>query len=235
MKTLLYTFLLFCLFLTSCCHNDDSVQPQALYGGANGIINFGEMKIGQTSMYLGFRAPDYYNFQSGALELTQDTLMVEIIGEDDFGFRAVEYFTPGSPALTEPGDLTDTAYYSMKIEGDSLRFDWDFNSPVSPRGRLFDYGVRYPMTTEPFKFDKFDWKIFPTADMPQFGITGTVEAYQPLTFNFGTCKVRFNIGTVFAHIERPMWVYARDFGLVARITELTPGGYAGGFLLHVTE
>jgi len=196
-------------------------------------IDLDHPEVGQKNLYLGFSATDYYIYSSAVMEFTQDSLVMEVIGEDAFGVSIKEYYTSGSPALSDPYAMTDTAYYSLKIEHDSLRFDWTLQSPISPRGRLWDYGVRYPMTPEPYAFDKFVWKVFPSPDMPQFGVTGVVRSYQPIANNFGTCNVRYDVGTVFAHIERPIWIYQPEKGLIVRYTEITSGSYATGFILKL--
>jgi hypothetical protein len=158
---------------------------------------------------------------------------MEVVGSDLFGIRIIEYYAPGSIALLNPDQSTDTSFYSLAIVNDSLRFDWEFSDPVSPRGRLFDYGVRYPMTPEPNEFDKTGWKVFPSAGMPQFGVTGIVKSYEPIDDNFGACNVRFDVGTQFGHNERPMWIYQERHGLVMSYTEITPGSYAIGYVLDL--
>jgi len=225
-------FACFSLLVIAACEGDRDMLEDP---GTKHPINFEHPVTGQVAVYLGFEAAQYYNYTTDAMTLTGDTLVMEILGEDAFGFAVREYYTSFSPVLADPDPLTDTAYYSFRIQNDSIAFDWDAGSGISPRGRLFDFGVRYPLKTEPYVFDQFGWKVFPSSGMPQFGVTGSVPSYTPLDESFGTCQVRYDVGTVFGHSERPIWIYQSSFGLIARYTEFTPGGYVSGFILTSPE
>ncbi len=227
MKGFYFCTCLLIVLISSCDdHDDEYICMEEIH-----VIDFDHPQAGQKSVYLKFNAPDYYNYASDEIEFTQDSLVMEVIGENVFGIRIREYYTAGSPILSEPDQLIDTAYYSIKVNEEFITFDWDQNSAISPRGRLFDYGVQYPMNTEPYEFDKLNWKVFPSPEMPQFGVTGVVKSYQPIDDNFGDCMARFDLGTVFAHIERPMWIYQPKLGLITRYTEITSSSYAFGYIL----
>ncbi|MCB0651938.1 MAG: hypothetical protein KDC85_11740 [Saprospiraceae bacterium] len=83
-------------------------------------IRFSALEVGQKSAYvmlIGSNYSDSLNFDD--FYYFNDTLIVEIISEDENGFLVEEYTTPGSVPLY---NMSDTTYqYYLKVENDLLK------------------------------------------------------------------------------------------------------------------
>ncbi|KAA3636807.1 MAG: hypothetical protein DWQ02_07620 [Bacteroidetes bacterium] len=125
-----------CTELTTEIPDKGTIKPPVF--NDNPIMYCG-MEIGQKSTYVLLEGQEYFNNQSyDNFAYLNDTLVVEIIDQDENGFLIEEYFTPGSDPL--PGNfyyMEDSVYqYYLKAELDTIYF-FDPDSQYGMTSLLF--------------------------------------------------------------------------------------------------
>lgn len=104
MKQLVIFFFLF--WLASCTRCPDDVIPQ------NSLkIDFSNLAVGQESRYARLTAQKYWSESDTTYKNGNDTLILRIESQDEFGFKVSESHTSLKIA---------TLYYYFKVVGDSL-------------------------------------------------------------------------------------------------------------------
>ncbi len=115
------------LLFTACTELTTEIPddgPDNTFFNDNPIMYCG-MEVGQKSTYVLLAGNNYFNNEAyDDFSYLEDTLVVEIIAEDDNGFLVEEYFTAGSAPL--PNDIyymADSVYqYYIKATPDTLYF-----------------------------------------------------------------------------------------------------------------
>lgn len=116
--------LLFCIFIIGfgqSCKKKEIELPEET---ELGVINFMSPQIGQKSHYRLFRGEDIRDNSNNNFEYLDDTLVVEIISEDENGFLTQEYLTPHSRSLNGENNVAfadSTWYYYLSIEEQVLQ------------------------------------------------------------------------------------------------------------------
>jgi hypothetical protein len=105
----------FCLLLgliafISC--EEKAVDPEIL----GSKINFSNLQVGQKSQYISRKTAKWTNTNDADFQWGTDTLTVEIVSQDQNGFRVKESVVPD---LTM-GPLGNRTFYYLKVVGDSL-------------------------------------------------------------------------------------------------------------------
>jgi hypothetical protein len=103
-------------------------------------IRFDHMAVGQQSRYLGLWGEAYYSPQTDNFGYTDDTLMLEIVGNHPQGFLVSEHFRYVGGVLPWLEYDKDSVYqYYLKVEGDTLRIRPFSGNYV--RSRIFHYNA----------------------------------------------------------------------------------------------
>jgi len=121
-----FAFVSLCTLLLAACQKED-LTPNSQPPVKKGQIRFDQPEVGQQSRYVLFQGSRYADPQApDAWTYRSDTLIVEIVGQDDAGFLLEERLSEGSHARS-----ADTAYlphpdtvyrYYMQVETDSVHF-----------------------------------------------------------------------------------------------------------------
>ncbi len=83
--------------LTACNKNDTNPETSLNLGN---IISYDALEVGQQSKYIFFIGNDYTDLQRSNFLYYTDTLIVEIIGNDENGFLVKEFLTEKSASRT---------------------------------------------------------------------------------------------------------------------------------------
>lgn len=94
MRSYYAVIFLFVIFASSCSKDGDG-----LFSRSSKTIVFDKMKVGQKSQYVLLKGEDYKNPDNIIFEYAADTMVIEIVAEDENGFIAEEYLTAGSASL----------------------------------------------------------------------------------------------------------------------------------------
>ncbi len=118
----LFATALLCTLLFSACKHDFCGFSEADPVPNLGPISFENLAIGQTSKYLGLWGEGYDNNSNDIFGYTDDTLQLEIVGQDAQGFKVKESFHYVGDVLDwlKP-DKDSVYYYYLEIENDTLR------------------------------------------------------------------------------------------------------------------
>ena len=87
-------------------------------------IVFNDLAIGQSNRYQLFDGEDYADTDNDRFSYLGDTLIVEIVAEDELGFYLKEALTPGSRSLHDAFNVRHaerTIYYHVRFEQDHFR------------------------------------------------------------------------------------------------------------------
>lgn len=129
MRLTLLSLLVFTLFscteLTTVTPESPDVPETSPQVFNDNPIMYCGLAVGQKSAYVMLEGRQYFNNTvNDDFNYLNDTLIVEIIGEDDNGFLVEEYFTENSePLPMNYYSYQDSTYqYYLKIENDSLHF-----------------------------------------------------------------------------------------------------------------
>ena len=87
--------LLLFVLVFGACKGDDEAAPAPVAAD----INLRYLEPGQQSRYVLLRGENYLDAQNGNYEYLADTLVLEVISEDEVGFLVSERLTPGSASL----------------------------------------------------------------------------------------------------------------------------------------
>jgi hypothetical protein len=108
-----YLFLILSITTTllfQSCETKDCCVP--LPNGNDNRINFSNLQIGQTSVYVQEQSLAWRKDSDTTFKKTTDTLHLKVIGKDDSGFKVEEFhFNKKRP----------TVYFYFNVVGDSLR------------------------------------------------------------------------------------------------------------------
>lgn len=201
----------------------------------NNPVNFENLEVGQQSVYLSLKttAPVDGNYTDN-FEYQNDTLVIDIIDEDENGFLVKEYKTPLSESQGEAGNFhpDDPNYYYLKIVNDSLHY-----SPTDPstyfESELLGSGLRIlPLSTFTNQEATIvGWtttlSIYPgmtTAFTPSFELFGYI--YEDLNIFIDNRYLHWDANGV-------TFVYSRTHGFIRTTHVFYESGAAGWDLLII--
>lgn len=128
---LLFATILLSPSCTRCPEMEDPVTSA-------GPIRFDQLSVGQRSRYIGLEAENYHSGDGSEFTYSDDTLVLEIVGQDAQGFKVAETLHyVDSVSNWHEYDRDSTYLYYLTVIGDTLRL-----TPVGApyfRSRLFVY------------------------------------------------------------------------------------------------
>lgn len=142
MKTSFYLLLSTIVFLLGGCnlqeesgmpHSDPPLSDTSACVTKNGLpaVIFKALEVGQASHFVFFTGENYQDTSEFSIQYHPDTLVMEIVGKDDFGFRVKECITSGSKPNNELLFPDSVLYYYLKVENGYLK---PHRTPDSPSG-----------------------------------------------------------------------------------------------------
>jgi hypothetical protein len=196
------------LTLGLCCL---SCKKEKTFTPATNAISFEAPAIGQSSRYLRFIGNGAFSEETGS-EYFRDTLVLEIAGKDDNGWRVREYYASGSISLTQPETPDDSLRaanvneYYLRVDADSIYFfplDENDLSAVQ-KLRLFWIKMVLPTSTGNGSFKQNGWELTPpNNDCPA---AGKVKNYEHLGYQFGSLHAVKN--SCMSPSDGPDYIYA---------------------------
>lgn len=123
---------------TRCHEPEDLIDPVVIDPPPANQIRFDSLAVGQRSRYLGFEGYGYYGGNGSEFSYSDDTLILEIVGQDANGFRVAEtlhYVDTVSNWYDQQRD--STYFYYLTIQEDTLHLVPSATNYV--RSRLFVY------------------------------------------------------------------------------------------------
>lgn len=177
--------LLILLFFTA-CENED-VRPGSTQNPDP--VRFDNPAVGQISRYLRFRDTNA-NDDDNSFHFIKDTLVLEIVAADNFGFKVKESLTPGSNCVTQAENPCDTApnFYYFKIENDTVLL-YDPVEPAACCPMIFWHSFKLPLNTSNHVFHQDKWEIKAPASLSTCPESGRVENFKQFNTTYGTMKV----------------------------------------------
>ena len=107
---------------------------------STGPVELHALRVGQTARYRYFTTTGYPTHLNEDVRYADDTLVLRVVGEDDRGFRVVEYLEAGSASLTGRGELINPdSVYSYYLRPDGAAVDVLPRGQLQLRSRLFGY------------------------------------------------------------------------------------------------
>ena len=153
----LYILAFTALVLGGCKKDDDTTLVDPIPEE----INLSFLEIGQENRYVLLKGEDYLDETNMEYTHTTDTLVIEVISEDETGFLVSERLTPGSASLNGSFDVPfaeSTFFYYLINNGDKVTVQ---STNERNRSRLFftEDGDGLPMMwfSEP-KVQIMGWK-----------------------------------------------------------------------------
>ncbi|HFA48691.1 MAG TPA: hypothetical protein ENJ95_06720 [Bacteroidetes bacterium] len=208
------------------------VTADTIYYNENPIMYCG-MAVGQKSVYVLLEGRHYYDTSVvDDFDYLPDTLVVEIIGEDEHGFLVKEYLTEGSDiSLFQSYFVPDSSYqYYLKIEDGFLHF-FDFEDEFYIKSSLF-WGWEDSLDLNLFaqEVDIVGWKTtFPYCECEQMGYDPSFDllgiTYDDLNISIRNTDMQMDLpGTTF--------MYSNNYGMIrsSHYSWWTQSGYGWDLL-----
>ncbi len=133
-----FLFALLCTFAFTACKEKDCDPPFPETAPSSGAINFSSLAVGQKSRYLGLTGEGYSDHQADNYQYTDDTLQLEIVGQDQQGFKVEERFIYiGTVSQWFEYGKDSVFQYYIQVSNETL-----YLSPINTTyfaSRIFDY------------------------------------------------------------------------------------------------
>ena len=234
MRILQFAWLIVALMCLNSCNKEKQNAEEALNFG--NIINYENLEIGQSSKYIFFIGNDYSDLQRSNFLYYTDTLIVEIIGQDENGFLVKENLTQYSASRTGASNVpfpeTEFYYYLSVIEESSEPTLIVSSKDSRLKTRLFQFSSQTSASfllgeNEEMEIDIIGW----STSQPLYD--GTLEAY---TNNFESLEILYPRLNVFIdNRDIPFGapgtanIYHKEYGLIRAIQYNASNGKGYGW------
>lgn len=210
---LIIVFVAFVAF--NSCSKDDSIKPQELDFGNK--VQFNKLEVGQKSQYVFFIGEDYDQQGSSSYTYVTDTLVLEIIDQDDNGFLVREYLTPESASLHSASNVAfadATIVYYLSPEAGKLNL---ITKEQRLTTRLFQLSSKNEGSYSLDDMNEFEIKIngWSTSQPLYDGVLeGFTTNYRQLNLEFDNLNVLIDNRDVMLGGPGNTHIYSEKYGLV---------------------
>ena len=216
------------------CNKDESNSAKSF--GTGDKIKFNNLEVGQTSKYVLFIGENYLNLNRSSFLYFTDTLVVEVISQDENGFLIKEVLTPGSASRKEASNVpfpdSEFFYYlnNSEIEGENhLQI---YNSEDRLKTRLFQMSSQSDSVFPLHELDELEVEII-SWSTTQPSEDDILEAYvinfENFNFVFPRLNVFFDKRDIKFGAPGTVNVYSEEFGLVRALQYNSSNGRGYGW------
>lgn len=215
MKNYVVLLLFGLLFWASC-----SKDSENLLDTSNPIV-FDNMAVGQQSRYVLLKGEDYKNRDNHQFEYQRDTMIIEIVSQDENGFLAEEYLSAGSASLNGEyhvafPELTFSYYFN--VQDTLLTIQAIKEREISRVFFLFDTALPL-VKSEYLKVTMPSWKT--SLPYKESYIMAYLEPYLLFDKRYDYLNVMIDNEGMKQNLPGYTHVYSAEFGLV-RSSQYSP-------------
>ncbi len=229
---IVYAFVALGVFIS--CNKDDSNSTKSF--GSGNKINYENLEVGQISKYVFFIGEEYLNLTRCNYIYYTDTLVQEIISQDENGFLVQEVLTPGSASLNNASNVAfpDAVFhYYLNVNEDSENNNLELvTKDARLKTRLFQLSSQTTSSLPMKELEEKEVEIIAWSTSEP-NIDGILEAYvlnyENFNFTFPRLNVYFDNRDIKFGAPGTVNIYSKRYGLVRALQYNSSSGKGYGW------
>lgn len=215
MKYFQLIFVLSAFIAFNSCSKDEPIDIQQDRFGNR--LQFNNLEVGQMSKYVFFIGENYDQQGTNSYNYLNDTLVLEIVGEDEEGFLVREYLTPESESLHAASNVAfpdAMILYYLDASSGELKLKSKEDRLIT---RLFQLSSANEGSYDLSEMNEFELKINGwTTSQPLYDgvLEGFTTNYRQLNLEFDNLNVLIDNRDVMLGGPGNTHVYSEKYGLV---------------------